>query len=299
VSASDEEDGSIGNGFAPNPLPATWTLTRKETAMRSLCLKALVLLMLVSVLCLPPCTADAGERGPGKYSGVVVYDRWGGCTLYSGIYVMYVSEKVKGKLREYGGTSVRIDAKEVSQPMNPGDGLITDLAYLGAAPPAQNWVVLDRLSLQAVPASQEGEKPAIDIVVKNRGDRDITVFSAELAPTLLAKNPGVAVSDGPSFALITRQGFLVGGAEPRTKGSGVHGGQPYAWKADAALPQQFALKPGEERKVRVTFELPAGEYDFLAGYGGGVHEGKGLASNLVAFDVARDGKAKFVKVPGR
>ena len=36
---------------------------------------------------------EAGLRAPGKYSGVVIFDRWDGCTLYSGIYVMYVSEK--------------------------------------------------------------------------------------------------------------------------------------------------------------------------------------------------------------
>ena len=45
----------------------------------------------------------AGILGPGKYSGVVVFDRWDGCILYRGTYVLYVSENVKEKLRDYDG----------------------------------------------------------------------------------------------------------------------------------------------------------------------------------------------------
>jgi hypothetical protein len=59
------------------------------------------------------------------------------------------------------------------------------------------------------------------------------------------------------------------------------------------------LKPKEKRTVTITFDLPEGEYDFLAGYGGGVHAGKGIASNLVAFDVSPKGKVTIVKVKGR
>jgi hypothetical protein len=31
-------------------------------------------------------------RGPGKYNGVVIFDRWGACHLYSGVYLMEISE---------------------------------------------------------------------------------------------------------------------------------------------------------------------------------------------------------------
>ena len=31
--------------------------------------------------------ANAGIRAPGKYSGVVIYDRWGGCILFGGVYL--------------------------------------------------------------------------------------------------------------------------------------------------------------------------------------------------------------------
>ena len=78
---------------------------------------------------IPSRVCQGGERGPGKYCGVVIFDRWGGCTLYSGIYVMYVSEKVKNGLRPFAGRAVQIDAKKVNQPENPGDGLITQFEY--------------------------------------------------------------------------------------------------------------------------------------------------------------------------
>ena len=57
---------------------------------------------MASVLCttLLVAAADtpilvAGIRGPGKYNGVVFYDRWDNCYLFSGVYLMYISEGVK------------------------------------------------------------------------------------------------------------------------------------------------------------------------------------------------------------
>jgi hypothetical protein len=60
-------------------------------------------------------TAFAGIRGPGKYNGVVIFDRWDGCHLYSGAYLMEISEQVKESLRPYRDKAVLIDAQEVEQ----------------------------------------------------------------------------------------------------------------------------------------------------------------------------------------
>lgn len=245
----------------------------------------------------------AGERGPGKHSGVVVFDRWDGCTLYSGIYVMYISERVKDKLRKHAGKSVQIDAIKVDQPINPGDGLVTECAYLGPAPPTMNWISLSGIELRATPSFTNGQLPTVIISVRNHGKKDAKVHSSELAPTLLTKTSGTRRSfvpaDGPSYALITRQAFIVGGTDPRTKGRGITGGRPYFWSIDQGLPRTFTLSPGAERRIEITFDLPAGEYDFLAGYGGGVHAGMGIASNLVAFDVSKNREATPAKIKGR
>jgi hypothetical protein len=264
---------------------------RKEYTMSPL--KTVPAIICLIFLLLP---AEAGIRSAGKYSGVVVFDRWDGCILYSGIYVMYISEQTKEKLRKFSGKSIQIDAKKVSQPINPGDGLISELTFLRAPPlTARNRVSVSDLTLRAQADFKEGEKPSVFISLANIGKEEVKIFGSELAPTLLMKAAKPDVADGPSFALVTRQAFISGGEELRTTSSGVANGRPYGWQIDKAVPVTFVLKSGEERRVRITFDLPAGEYDFLAGYGGGVHEDQGLASNLIAFDVGDNG-GKLVKV---
>src|SRR6266853_6150883 len=117
--------------------------------------------VLPSIICMMilTCPAQAGIRSAGKYCGVVVFDRWDGCILYSGVYVMYISEGSKEKLREYSGKAIEIDAKKVSQPINPGDGLITELTYLRPAPAGQNLDSVSGLSLRVVPDFKDGDKP--------------------------------------------------------------------------------------------------------------------------------------------
>ncbi|MGH9532575.1 MAG: hypothetical protein ACRD2Q_09290, partial [Terriglobales bacterium] len=68
--------------------------------------------------------ATAGLRLPGPYNGVVVFDRWDGCHLYSGQRLMYISDKLKDGLRGFAGKFVLLDAIAVVQPINPGDGRI-------------------------------------------------------------------------------------------------------------------------------------------------------------------------------
>jgi len=51
--------------------------------------------------------------------------------LFGGVYLMYISDTVKEVPRPYWGKSMEIDAKEVHQSMNPGDGLIKRLDVVG------------------------------------------------------------------------------------------------------------------------------------------------------------------------
>ncbi len=217
---------------------------------------------------------------------------------------MYISESVKEGLREYAGQCVQIDAKSVHQPINPGDGLIGKFTYLGPAPDPPVYRPVDGLSLSAAGAFAEGQPPCMKMTIRNAGDNDVTVRAEAYAPTLLVRKAAEKThvyppSDGPSFALITRQGFALGDDEPRVSGIGTVAATDLKWRIDEALPDKFVLKAGETRDVKITFELPEGEYDFLAGYGGGVHEYRCIAGNLVAFDVDRDGKGSLVTIEGR
>ena len=48
-------------------------------------------LLVASVgLLLVALPSPGGIIGPGKYNGVVIFDRWGGCHLYAGVFVMEV-----------------------------------------------------------------------------------------------------------------------------------------------------------------------------------------------------------------
>jgi hypothetical protein len=245
--------------------------------------------------------AEGGLRTPGKYCGVAIFDRWDGCTLYSGIYVMYVSEKVKEGLRPHTGKAVQINATEVLQPINPGDGLIQKLEYLGAAPKSEQ---LPKLVLKTTPAFKDGEPPAVLIELTNDGREAVTVYASELAPTLLApqklSQPDLSFSpsDGPSYAIVTRNSFAISDA-PRWNGTGYFKEAKFSWTVGQKneLHGSPPIEPGASITLKMKFEnLPEGEYDFLCGYGGGTHDSACLASNLTAFDVLSDGTGKVVKV---
>ena len=89
---------------------------------RNLSAASSVTCVLALLLLVGPATG--GICAAGKYSGVVFFDRWGGCIFFSGVYLMYISEETKENLREYDGQAIEIDALQVVQPVNPGDGLI-------------------------------------------------------------------------------------------------------------------------------------------------------------------------------
>jgi len=255
----------------------------------------IVAIALFSAIC------AAGERSAGKYSGVVIFDRWGGCTLYSGIYVMYVSESVKEQLRAETDKCVQIDATQVEQPQNPGDGLIKKFTLLGPAPAAKELESPDGMKIAAAPAFDDGQAPACVIRAENISDKPVTLRMGSLAPTLLAAQTKGAnrwsPSDGPSIAVVTRQSFWVGMDGPRMKGAN----ETWQWEVTAprSLKKDVVLQPKTGFELYLLFKLPAGEYEFLAGYGGGVHDGQCIASNLIAFDVKPDGTATLAKAAGR
>lgn len=255
---------------------------------------------LFAILLFVSHSSHAGIRMPGNYAGTVIFDRWGGCTLYSGIYVMYISEKIKKQFLPYKNDAIQILATDVYQPINPGDGLIKKFEYIGPAKPPPTWINETSLLITTSLAFKNGEQPSIEIKVTNTGSGDLRIYSKQLAPTLLTKSSGKSIlnpSDGPSFALVTRQDFWIGGDEtPRWHSSGVEDEKSYEWTIEKshALPKYFSLKPRESRQIKIYFNLPEGEYEFLCGYGGGVHEYKCVTSNLTPFDVDKEGKGKVV-----
>jgi hypothetical protein len=237
--------------------------------------------------------AHGGLRGPGKYCGVVVYDRWDTCFLLSGPYITYVSENVKNELRPYAGKAIQVDASDISQTMNPGDALIRKYKIIGPAPDNHHWATLDGLELLA--SSDFGPKgsPAFLLEIRNAGNALASIDPEQVAPALLApvdeKFP-LSPSDGRSTAVITRSDLVHHGAR-QSMADGVARSWSYAVDREIPAPARVQLNPGQSMKVRITFYIPSGSYQFIFGYGGGVHEEMSLASNAVSFDLSENGLA--------
>jgi len=263
-----------------NPLLALLLFTARKRRLVTVCLLA----SLSASLC---TTANAGIRGPGKYSGVVIFDRWGGCILFSSVYLMYISEAVKDQLRPYDGQPIELDALEVIQPTNPGDGLIRKLMVLGPAPKSKSPFTFDGIKLTAQPVAVKGERAALELTVTNEGDAPAKIDSSQIGFVLLSEKIAGAPtpSDGPSTAVITRSNVFTGKG---TWGLGI-GENVYSYSYlipdTLRFPQSFDLAPHASRSTQLRFYLPPGHYQFFAGYGGGVHESELVVSNPVSIEL--------------
>ncbi|MGA2557652.1 MAG: hypothetical protein ABSG04_15395 [Verrucomicrobiota bacterium] len=238
----------------------------------------------------------------GNKSGVVVFDRWGGCYLYSGVYFIYVSEKVKEGLRPYVGQAIQIDVKGADQPMNPGDAIINKFEYRGAAPDGhRDWVKIEGIRLTSSVRIRPDGKAVATIIIENTNRTPVKLLRNELALTVLRQKdemsrPTFDPFDGPSIAVMAHQPFGWTGGEAVWEGGAMVDRRNYGWTIgkENALPREFTLGFEEKRNIDVELDLPDGQYDFLCGYGGD-EAGKCVASNLTAFDVQK-GKARVVDV---
>lgn len=231
---------------------------------------------------------NAGIRGPGKYSGVVIFDRWGGCILFSGVYLMYISETVKDQLLQYDGQAIEIDALELIQPDNPGDGLIRRLKVLGPAQTKQKWfITVQGTKLDAQPIAVDDSHATIELTITNEGNTRARIDSAQIGIALLSRKiEGVPTpSDGPSTAVITRANVFFGRGTWTLELNGTTYSYSYGVVEGTRFSQIFELAPHESKATRITFKLPHGHYQFFAGYGGGVHESTLIISNPVSLDL--------------
>jgi hypothetical protein len=262
--------------------------------------KFIVILAIITAL---GSIVTGGERGPGPYAGVVIFDHWDTCYIYSGVYLMYIAKAQKESLRKYAGQSILLDAKEVLQPINPGDGLISKFDYVGPAEVKEDLPAVEGLKLE-VKQIDKRDQVSFELTIRNDTDKAVEVSTNDVAPTLLGKKDEDDVfspSDGKSDAKITRcslktaSGVLSQRSFTRKLPNGRYQTVTKRWSVNVehmrTLPARFQLSAGQARKFIITFVVPVGEYDFLCGYGGGVLEGKVIASNIISFSVDKNGRA--------
>jgi hypothetical protein len=244
-------------------------------------------------------TAHAGMRGKGEYSGVVIFDRWNTCFLFSGPYITYISEAVKDKLRPYAGQAIQINVTEITQPVNPGDGLVKSYEILGQAPDDPNNPIANKIELDAKPVFDGKGAPEFDIHVGNISSEVVSVNLSELGPTLLGINSReLTASDGKSTAWITRADLALHGPDQAATSSwtstvdGMTVFATYEALQPCTFKNRLELAPAESVSCRIRIYVPSGEYQFIAGYGGGVHSWKSIASNAISFEVDATGVAR-------
>jgi hypothetical protein len=170
-------------------------------------------------VCLALCSlltdVHAGMRGRGKYSGVVIFDRWDTCFLLSGPYITYISDAVKEALRPHAGQAIQIDVSNLTQPINPGDALAKSYLILGQAPDDPSHPIADKLEIKTRSVFDSKKGPWFDITVRNVSLEKVRVNPSEVGVTLLGINRGVffGASDGKSVAWITRADLVPRGPD--------------------------------------------------------------------------------------
>lgn len=229
---------------------------------------------------------------PGEYPGIVVFDRWDSCLLSNGPYIMWVSEGIKDRMRPFEGRLLNVNAKAVNQPINPGDGCITKFGSPWSTSPPETD---PSFRLSVTPEFKPSGPATLLVSLENTSNVDVDGYS-EIGFTLLMKKPdrpdfvsSFSPSDGPAFALISRQSLIEGNGPESF--DGVTESIGYTRRMTNRLPRRLTLAPGMKHTVRVELSLPPGEFEFLAGSRG---SGQWAVTNRVPFDVSDDGGAKTV-----
>lgn len=253
---------------------------------------ALALLLITLI----PAT-HAGIRARGRYVGYVLFDRWDTCILFNGPYVMYISTAVKESLRPYAGRSVAIDARQVEQPMNPGDGLIKQY-FINDVDLPPNPLEHAGLAIH-IGVVEDGRSAGLRLRLENRGAIPISIGAASIAFAVFAKMAGIErpvsdPSDGSSSAVITRQDLQqVEGRFGFTRNTFTRN---YEWQVEKAdrLPPNFQLDPGASRSTTIRLKFPPGEYQAIAGISEGVLKSSPVVSGTFSFDVNESGQIAAV-----
>jgi hypothetical protein len=269
-----------------------YSLSHKPTVL------AIYLVALFSIASVLAVTATGFLAGPGKYCGVVVFDRWGNCFLLEGRSIVYVAEKVKKDLLPYKDQAVQVDALEISQTGMHAEHLsILKYNIAGPAPDSHRWFAVDGLRLTAVDDFGSTGKPRFTIEIRNVGQNSINVDRSQLGVVVLESiRPDPSSLDPVPAALISGWGI----DSPFAMAYEKMGSKKTSWGYTVDLktrpPARFVLAPGQLLRTRLTFKLYSGQYQLMLGYGGGGQmDEKSVASNAISFDMSSTGRATLVK----
>jgi hypothetical protein len=148
------------------------------------------------------------------------------------------------------------------------------------------------MSLDAQPLAVDPPFVTLTLTITNNRRDVANVSSSQIGFALLSEQTTndykpFTVSDGPSTAIITRTDVLQPHWEGKLRIGDSTVSYSYSIADEDRLPDSFTLPPHGSKTTKITFMLPRGSYQFLAGYGGGVHEEYLVVSNPVSVDLAQ------------
>jgi len=101
-------------------------------------------------------------------------------------------------------------------------------------------------------------------------------------------------SDGRSDAVITHSSLFQTSGTREWASDGQLLRASFAIEGEAEMRDYIKLLHVHFRSYVVALDISPGQYQFVFGYGGGVHEEALLLSNAISFDVSPDGLASIV-----
>lgn len=124
--------------------------------------------------------------GPATYHGYFARDRWGRNVFHLGPYHLFVSDDVAKTLAEHAGKPLEVEVTRMSQPRNPGAGMIMSVGRVAVKGAASGLVLSARLN---APKVVEGEGVEFQLSVRNRSSAEITVDPRAFTVVLVTDTP--------------------------------------------------------------------------------------------------------------
>jgi hypothetical protein len=131
-------------------------------------------------------SVQAGMLGPGTYDGYFNVTRWGNKVFHLGPYHFFVSDSAAQRLEKYRGIPLRLKVSKISQPMNPGAGMIQDFEEV------TTYDVASGLTLSATLKNDkplQGEGIQLTLSLRNDSEEPITIMPGTLAIALVTDSP--------------------------------------------------------------------------------------------------------------
>jgi hypothetical protein len=127
-----------------------------------------------------------GILGPGKYSGVVVVDRWGQKLLQCGSTAVFLADDVYEKLKDQAGKPIEITVTEMDQPKNPGGAMVKAFSkWVPYAPKTPLELQVKAKTTKVRP----GLGLTVEVQVSNPTRKDVVAFGDCFEVILVSSKP--------------------------------------------------------------------------------------------------------------